>query len=63
MLISLYTSIVDIVKLNVDEIEKTFRSYWDEADKIMEKYKKICEEYGVSQSCWFTNTIQLRKPM
>jgi hypothetical protein len=40
---------VDIGKLNIDEIENTFRSSWDEADKIMEKYKKICQEYGVSQ--------------
>ncbi|CAB4019191.1 Hypothetical predicted protein, partial [Paramuricea clavata] len=37
---------MDIGKLNIDEIEKTFRSSWDEADKIMEKYKKICQQYG-----------------
>ncbi|XP_028394724.1 uncharacterized protein LOC114518889 [Dendronephthya gigantea] len=40
---------VDIVKLNVEEIEKTFRSSWDKADKIMERYKKICQEYGVGK--------------
>ena len=38
---------MDIGRLNIDEIQKTFRSSWDEADKIMEKYKNICKEYGV----------------
>ena len=38
---------MDIGRLNIDEIQKTFRSSWDEADKIMEKYKNICGEYGV----------------
>lgn len=37
----------NIVKLNVDDVEKKFRSAWDAVDKLMDKYKKICEEHGV----------------